>query len=286
MVRESIYGGPMRFGLSTAPQNTTWEAVLAMWQAADEMDVFESAWTFDHFYPIFSDPTGPCLEGWVTLAALAQATRRLRVGCLVSGMPYRHPAVLANMAATLDVVSGGRLELGVGAGWNQEECDAYGIELGTLTERFDRFAEGVEVVHALLTQETATFSGRYFQLTDARCEPKGLQRPHPPFVIGGRGEKRTLPLVARWAQHWNVGGLTAEELEAKLEKLHTLCAEIGRDPKEIDVSVIVLEEDPASIARQARAFEDAGADMLVCRPARFEVPLLEALANELEPLTR
>jgi F420-dependent oxidoreductase-like protein len=231
----------MRFGLSTAPQNTTWEAVLALWQAADEMDVFESAWTFDHFYPIYSDPTGPCLEGWVTLTALAQATRRLRLGCMVSGMLYRHPAVLANMAATLDIISGGRLELGVGAGWNQEECDAYGIELGTLTERFDRFAEGVEVLHALLTQKTSTFSGRYFQLTEARCEPKPVQQPHPPFVIGGRGEKRTLPLVARWAQHWNVGGLTAEEFNPKLAKLHEACARIGRDPKEIVVSVIVLE---------------------------------------------
>jgi F420-dependent oxidoreductase-like protein len=274
----------MRFGLSTAQQNTTWDALLALWRAADEMDVFESAWTFDHFYPIFSDSTGPCLEGWVTLTALAQATRRLRVGCLVSGMVYRHPAVLANMAVTLDIVSDGRLDLGLGAGWNEEECDAYGIELGTLTERFDRFAEGLEVIHGLLTEETTTFSGTHYQLTDARCEPKAVQRPHPPFVIGGSGEKRTIPLVARWAQHWNAGGPTVTEFGAKLDKLRAACDAIGRDPAEIDVSVFVTDLQPGAIAEKAHAFEEAGASILICRPARPEVALLEQLAAELAPL--
>src|SRR6266403_3514662 len=134
----------VRFAFKTSPQNTTWSDMLAVWQAADEVEIFESGWTFDHFYPIFSDPTGPCLEGWVTLTALAQATTRLRLGTLVTGILYRHPAVLANMAAALDIVSGGRLELGLGAGWNEEECAAYGIELGSLTERFDRFDEACD----------------------------------------------------------------------------------------------------------------------------------------------
>src|SRR4029450_3501432 len=113
----------MRFAFKTAPQNTTWDDMLAVWREADDIDLFESGWTFDHFYPIFSDSTGPCFEGWVVTTALAQATTRLRVGVLVTGMPYRHPAVLANMAATLDVVSGGRLELGIGAGWDEVEAD-------------------------------------------------------------------------------------------------------------------------------------------------------------------
>ncbi len=113
----------MRFGIKTSPQHTTWSDMLAVWQAADDIEVFESAWTFDHFYPIFSDSNGPCMEGWITLTALAQATRRLRVGVLVTGNVYRHPAILANMAATLDIVSNGRLELGLGAGWNEQECD-------------------------------------------------------------------------------------------------------------------------------------------------------------------
>ncbi len=111
----------MRFAFKTAPQNTTWPDILAVWKEADDIAIFESGWTFDHFYPIFSDSAGPCLEGWTTLAAIAQATRRLRLGALVTGIHYRHPAVLANMAATLDIVSGGRLELGIGAGWNEEE---------------------------------------------------------------------------------------------------------------------------------------------------------------------
>jgi alkanesulfonate monooxygenase SsuD/methylene tetrahydromethanopterin reductase-like flavin-dependent oxidoreductase (luciferase family) len=168
----------MRFAIKTAPQHTTWDDMLAVWTAADDIDIFESGWTFDHFYPIFSDSTGPCLEGWTTLAALAQATRRLRVGVLVTGNVYRHPAVLANMAATLDVVSDGRLELGLGAGWNEEECTAYGIELPPLGERFDRFDEACEVIVGLLTNETTDFQGKHYRLRAARCEPKPVQRLH------------------------------------------------------------------------------------------------------------
>jgi alkanesulfonate monooxygenase SsuD/methylene tetrahydromethanopterin reductase-like flavin-dependent oxidoreductase (luciferase family) len=119
--------GGMRFAFKTSPQHTTWDAMLEVWVAADDIDVFESGWTFDHFYPIREDHSGPCLEGWITLTALAQATRRVRLGTLVTGIHYRHPAVLANMAATLDIVSAGRLELGIGAGWNEEESGAYGM---------------------------------------------------------------------------------------------------------------------------------------------------------------
>ena len=126
---------------------------------------------------------------------------------LVTGIHYRHPAVLANMAAALDIVSGGRLELGIGAGWNEEESGAYGIELGTIKERFDRFEEACEVLVGLLSQETTDFDGKFYQLKDARNEPKGPQQPHPPICIGGSGEKRTLRITARYAQHWNfVGG--------------------------------------------------------------------------------
>jgi len=187
----------MRFAIKTAPQHTSWPDMLAVWQAADQIELFESGWTFDHFYPIFSDSTGPCLEGWTVTTALAQATRRIRVGVLVTGIVYRHPAILANMAAALDVVSNGRLELGLGAGWNEQECEAYGIELGTLTERFDRFDEALEVIVSLLTRPTTDFKGEYFTLADARCEPKAIQRPHPPVCIGGTGERRTLRSVAR-----------------------------------------------------------------------------------------
>src|SRR5580765_2182114 len=253
----------MRFGIKTAPQHTTWAAMLDVWRAADEIELFESAWNFDHFYPIFGDPTGPCLEAWTMLAAMAQATRRIRIGCQVSGMIYRHPAVLANMAASLDVISDGRLELGLGAGWNQQECDAYGIELPPLRERFDRFDEAVEVIVKLLTDTTATFTGKHYQLVDAYNEPKPVQKPHPPIVIGGGGEKRTLRTVARWAQHWNVPGGGVDEFVRKRDVLHRHCADIGRDPSEIMTSTH-LRLDPNdldSVVSEAKAFADAGLDL-------------------------
>ena len=193
--------------------------MLAVWQAADDIDVFESGWTFDHFYPIFSDSTGPCLEGWTTLTALAQATKRLRLGILVTGVHYRQPAVLANMAAALDIISNGRLELGIGAGWNEEESGAYGIELGSIKERMDRFEEACQVLIGLLSQDTTTFDGKYYQLKDARNEPKGPQKPHPPICIGGSGEKRTLPITARYADHWNFVGGPPEEFARKRDVL-------------------------------------------------------------------
>ena len=193
--------------------------MLAVWQAADDIDVYESGWTFDHFYPIFSDSTGPCLEGWATLTALAQATKRLRLGTLVTGIHYRHPAVLANMAAALDIISNGRLELGIGAGWNEEESGAYGIELGSIKERFDRFEEACQVLIGLLSQETTSFDGKFYQLKDARNEPKGPQKPHPPICIGGSGEKRTLRITARYADHWNFVGGPPEEFARKREVL-------------------------------------------------------------------
>ncbi len=216
--------------------------MLAVWQAADDIDVFESGWTFDHFYPIFSDSSGPCLEGWTTLTALAQATKRLRLGTLVTGIHYRHPAVLANMAAALDIISNGRLELGIGAGWNEEESGAYGIELGSIKERFDRFEEACEVLIGLLSQETTSFDGKFYQLKDARNEPKGPQKPHPPICIGGSGEKRTLRITARYADHWNFVGGPPEEFARKRDVLAAHCADIGRDPKEIMLSAHVRRQ--------------------------------------------
>ncbi|MGI8792679.1 MAG: LLM class F420-dependent oxidoreductase, partial [Acidimicrobiales bacterium] len=227
----------MRFGIKTAPQHTTWDDMLAVWQTADAIDEFESAWLFDHFYPIFSDSDGPCMESFVTLTALAQATSRIRVGSMVNGIPYRHPAVLANMAASLDIVSRGRLELGLGAGWNEQESGAYGIDLGTIRQRMDRFEEAVEVIVGLLSEEETSFSGQFFTLADARNEPKGPQRPHPPIVIGGGGEKRTLRVAARFAQHWNMAGGDLAAFRHKKSVLAQHCADIGRDPAAITCSI-------------------------------------------------
>ena len=256
----------MRFGIKTAPQHTTWDAMLEVFRAADDIELFESGWTFDHFYPIFSDPTGPCFEGWTLTTALGQATRRLRVGLMVTGNPYRHPSVLANMAATVDVITGGRLELGIGAGWNQEESDALGLDLPPLKERFDRLEEALEVITRLHTNETSDFDGRYYRLRQARCEPKPVQRPHPPICVGGSGEKRTLPIAARYAQHWNFVAGPPEQLAHKRDVLHAACADIGRDPAEITVSVQVFcgaDQDPKEVAERAASYAEAGADLAI-----------------------
>ena len=278
----------MRFAIKTSPQHTTWPDMLDVWQAADDIDLFESAWTFDHFYPIFSDPTGPCMEGWTVTTALAQATRRLRVGLMVTGNVYRHPAVLANMAATVDIVSNGRLELGIGAGWNQQECDAYGIDLPPLKERFDRFDEACEVIISLLTNETSDFDGQYYKLTEARCEPKPVQKPHPPLVIGGGGEKRTLRAVARWAQHWNFPGGGVEVFNQKKEVLARHCADVGRDPSEITTSThlrLGTDGELGPLVEEASALADAGLDLgVVYLPPPHTPKILEPLADALRPL--
>jgi F420-dependent oxidoreductase-like protein len=256
----------MRYAFKTAPQNTTWADLLAVWREADQIDAFESGWTFDHFYPIFGDSTGPCLEGWTTLAALAQATQRLRLGVLVTGIHYRHPAVLANMAAAIDIVSDGRLEIGLGAGWNREESDAYGMALGSPSERSDRLEEACQVLIGLLSQDTTTFEGEYYRLTDARNEPKGPQRPHPPICIGGSGEKRTLRTAARYAQHWNFVGGSLEEFARKRDVLHAHCLDIGRDPKEITVSSHVRLGETGAIEpaiEAAAALGDRGLDLAI-----------------------
>ena len=279
----------MRFGFKTAPQNTSWDAMLEVWRAADDIGVFESGWVSDHFYPMHTgDLSGPRLEGWITLTALAQATRRLRLGTLVTGIHYRHPAVLANMAATLDVVSGGRLELGIGAGWNEQESGAYGIGLGTPGQRSDRFEEACEVLTGLLSpQETTSFRGSYYALTDARCNPKPVQRPHLPIWIGGNGEKRTLRTAARFAQYWSFDGESTEQFIRARDVLRQHCADVGRDTAEIRLcSQVRFAGDPAETAAAAAAFGAAGVDFAIVSLRRPYTPaVLEPLASALSELS-
>ncbi|MBO0819184.1 MAG: TIGR03560 family F420-dependent LLM class oxidoreductase [Actinobacteria bacterium] len=278
----------MRFAIKTRPEHTTWAQIRDVWAAADEVSVFESAWNWDHFYPLSGDFAGPNLEAWTMLAALAQATARIRLGCQVTGMIYRHPAVLANMAATVDIISGGRLELGLGAGWNQMECDAYGIELPPLRERFDRFDEGVEAIISLLSNALSTFDGRYVRLTDARCEPKPVQRPHPPVTIGGRGRTRTLRTAARWAQQWNAITRDPQEWASLKQTLVEHCGAVGRDAGEITCSVNIRVEGPDAISRAAglaAAYRDAGADLAIMNlPLAADPAMVTPLAEALAPL--
>lgn len=270
----------MRFAFSTSPQRTTWDWILEVWRRADELPVFESGWTFDHLYPLMGDSTEDCLEGWITLTALLQETKRLRGGVLVTGMVYRHPGVLANMASTLDITSGGRLELGIGAGWNDEECDAFGIELGTMRERFDRFEEGLTVLESLLTNDRTTFSGEYYTLTEAMNTPKPMQRPLP-ICIGGKGHMRTLPLTARFAHHWNYpDGDPAGFAECR-DILHTACAEIGRNPSEITHSTVLRYTGSADRLRSdAEALAAAGVELAIISVPKNQPPsVIETIAE-------
>ena len=275
------------YGIKTPPQHGPWADFLDVWRAADDMEIFESAWTMDHFYPLTPPLDGTHLESWAVLAALAQATKRLRLGCMVNGMHYRHPAVTANAAVTLDHISGGRFNLGLGAGWFEPESIAYGIPLGTLRERFDRFDEGLEVITSLLTNEYTDFDGKYYQLTNARCEPKAVQAKIP-IVIGGRGPNRTLPAAARWADMWDITAPGSPEAwKATSDILDQRCAAIGRNPAEIRRSVHLMwaeEDDPAAVAASAREYGAAGVDLLIFsmrtpyKAARLE-PLATAIGS-------
>ncbi|HEV7125921.1 MAG TPA: LLM class F420-dependent oxidoreductase, partial [Ktedonobacterales bacterium] len=217
------------------------------------------------FMPIMGDPTGPCLEGWTLLAALAAQTERLRVGLMVTGNTYRHPAVLAKMGATVDHLSRGRLDFGIGAGWNELEHTAYGIPLYAPGERIRRLGEACEVIRRMWTQEAPDFDGTYYQLKGARCEPKPIQKPYPPFVIGGSGEQLTLRVVAQYADIWNFVGGSPEEFTHKNTVLDQHCAAIGRDPATIERSVQVLcdPEHPERTRTTLEGLIDTGATHLI-----------------------
>lgn len=279
----------MRFGIKTAPQMTTWQDLRDVWVAADDIDVFDGAWNFDHFYPIHGNPLdGPCLEAWTMLAAMAEATHRIRLGVMVTGNIYRHPAVLANMACTLDVISGGRLDLGIGAGWNEDETAAYGIPLPPLTERFDRLDEACEILVGLMTRHTFSHDGEYYQLSDAHCAPKAIQTPHPPICIGGDGEKRTLRAVARYAQIWNAPFTDPDHLAGKLAVLQRHCDDVGRDISEIRITAHVLydaDAGPQATADECARLRDAGLDeAIVYLPTPHTPAVLEPLAAAVAPL--
>jgi alkanesulfonate monooxygenase SsuD/methylene tetrahydromethanopterin reductase-like flavin-dependent oxidoreductase (luciferase family) len=224
------------------------------------------------------------------LAALAQATTRLRLGALVTGVHYRHPAVLAKIVATTDIISDGRLEVGIGSGWNEQESGAYGIELGSMRERLDRFDEACQVIIGLLSQDVTSFDGAYYTLTEARCEPRPVQQPHPPIVIGGVGEKRILPAVARYAQQWDASAATSSgDFPRKLEVVRDLCREIGRDPAEITSSSHIwfdpAQHEVGQVADEAVRLRDQGVDLAIVYLAPPVSPaVLAPLAEVLAPL--
>jgi alkanesulfonate monooxygenase SsuD/methylene tetrahydromethanopterin reductase-like flavin-dependent oxidoreductase (luciferase family) len=237
------------FGIATAPQQVEYQDVLRVWLEADAIPQIEHAWLFDHLLPIGGDPDGPIFEGWTLLSALAAQTRRLRLGLLVTSNRFRPPAMLAKIATTVDVVSGGRLDFGIGAGSRPSvpmagrEYRAHGLPYYDAAHAVAALAEACTVIRRLWTEDAPfDFAGEYVQLTGAFGNPKPVQRPHPPIMIGGRASS-TLRVVAEHADLWNIPGGgdpgTQEwaDLVGRSELLDRYCAEIGRDPASITRSI-------------------------------------------------
>jgi F420-dependent oxidoreductase-like protein len=234
-----IFEGQVRFGIHSGPQNTTFADYLALWRKVEELG-FDWASVFDHFIPMRpADPAGPCFEGLTLLSALAAHTSRLRCGILVVGNTYRNPAVLAKIAVTIDHVSAGRLELGIGAGWYELEHDEYGIPFHTVGRRIRMLGETAQVLKSLWTQDRTNFEGRYYTMTNASCEPKPVQQPSIPLWVGGAGEKMTLRVVAQSADGWNTFFIPMDAYRRKLNALAEHCRALGRDPADIRKSLVL-----------------------------------------------
>jgi F420-dependent oxidoreductase-like protein len=246
-------GSPLRFGI-IRNNILSWEETISQWQRFEEAG-FDSVWNCDHLIRP-SDPGGPHLDAWSILAAVAARTNRVRIGVLVSCNTFRHPAVLAKQAVSVDHISAGRLELGIGAGWFKPEHDAYGIPFPSAKELVDRFEESVEIIDLLMRQDRTTYAGHYYQLHDAPFRPGPVQRPRPPLTLGAHGP-RMLRLVAKYADRWNSYG-TVDEIRERNAAIDRNCEAIGRDPSTIIRSLYgwpkIIGSDPWS---SESAFKDA-----------------------------
>ncbi len=279
---------PVRIGLKLSQQNTDVAELRDIWQVADEGG-FDHLWIFDHFAAIMAEPVLDVLEGWVLLGAMAEATSRVRIGCMVTGNTYRHPAVLAKMAVTIDHLSGGRLEFGIGAAWAEIEHDMLGIEFGTAGQRVAWLEEACQVIKSLFTEERTNFEGARYTLRDAIANPKPMQRPYPPFWIGGRGERKTLRVIAQHADVWNAPGGDPDEVARLAGILDAHCADVGRDPAEIRRSVqIRYAGDEDALLRDASGyFERNVRDLIIIvapGQARTQAEAVAALVPRLRAL--
>lgn len=252
----------MRYGIDVAQQQLDWDELVRRVRFAEDAG-FDGAWGFDHFKSLYGDP-GPCFEGMTTLAALAAATSRIRLGLLVTGVTYRHPSIFAAEAVTVDHVSHGRLELALGAAWFEGEHRELGVPFPPLGERVSRLEEAVQVITLLMRGEQASFSGRYYSLDAALLLPAPVQTPHPPLWIGASGEKRMLPLVAGYADAWHSFG-SVESMRRKSELVSRLAEQAGRDPASIlRASSLSLSGSLDDVRREAEGFAEAGFGYLVC----------------------
>jgi F420-dependent oxidoreductase-like protein len=251
----------MRLGLDVSQHQLTWEQLLARVRFAEDAG-FDGAWVFDHFKALYGDPNGPCLEGWTLLAALAAHTTRIRLGALVTGVTYRHPSILATEAVTVDHVSAGRLEFGIGAAWFEGEHRELGIPFPTAGERARRLEEALQVARLLMTEDNVSFDGRYYRLDDATYRPRPVQQPHPPFWVGAGGEKLMLPIVGRHADVWHSYG-SVGELKRKSRLVDRAAEAAGRDPSKIlRASGLSISEPWDEVRATAHDLRDAGFEYL------------------------
>jgi F420-dependent oxidoreductase-like protein len=282
----------VRVGLKLRPEQYAIETQRQVWMLGDQAG-FDHLWSYDHLVAVGAKAAAPIFEGWALMAAMAESTTRARLGLLVTGNAYRHPAHLAKIAVTVDHLSNGRLEMGIGAGWNEPEFTMLGLNYPSTPDRIGQLDEACAMLKLLWTQARTTFDGRYYHLTDAIAEPKPIQKPHPPLWIGGSGPKRTLRVVAKHADVWNPNGKTIEaDLEAS-RLLDAHCEAVGRDPRTIRRSIQLFWSDAETICRQAEDYGRAGFSevILVIHPDRLPhgtepVRVAEMAAREALPRLR
>jgi alkanesulfonate monooxygenase SsuD/methylene tetrahydromethanopterin reductase-like flavin-dependent oxidoreductase (luciferase family) len=253
----------MRFGLDVAQQRMEWDEIVDRTRFAEGLG-FEGVWGFDHFQPMYGEGPGNCFEGMATLAALAGATTRIRLGLLVTGVTYRHPSLYTAQAVTIDHASHGRLDMSLGAAWFAPEHHALGMAFPSTGRRFDLLEDTLEVVTRLMTGDTVSYSGKEAQLRDAQLRPLPVQRPHPPIWIGGSGMRRTLPIVAKWADAWHTWG-SPDQLAVLSRHIDDLADRAGRDPAAIlRASSLSLSEPLDQVRRNVGAMQQVDIGYLVC----------------------
>jgi F420-dependent oxidoreductase-like protein len=238
----------MRLGLDVSQHQLEWDELVERVRFAEAAG-FEGAWVFDHFKALYGDSSGPCFEAWTLLAGLAAVTEKIRLGALVTGVTYRHPSILATEAVTVDHISNGRLELGIGAAWFDGEHDELGIDFPPTGERARRLEEAVQVMKLLMTEDGATLDGRHYRLRGASYNPKPVQKPHPPIWIGASGEQLMLPIVGRWADVWHSFG-SPRSLARKAKVVDRAAEEAGRDPSSILRSTALSLSEPWDTVRK------------------------------------
>ena len=268
----------MRFGLDVAQQRMPWDEVVSRAQFAEELG-FDGVWGFDHFQPMYDDGPGEVFDGMTTLAALAGATSRIRLGLLVAGVTYRHPSVFAAQALTIDHASHGRLELSLGAAWFDKEHHELGIPFPSTPERFDLLEDALEILQRLFTGDAVSYEGHHVSLRDAQLLPVPVQQPHPPIWIGGTGPRRTLPLAARYADVWHGFG-TPNSLQEANARIDELAVAAGREPASITRAGSLSLDDLDTARKHASKWRDAGYGYLVCGWPDAGRPQVEVFARE------